>query len=327
MFKLKTLLSAMLISSISLGVMAENYSPILIDNNTQPSQGFKPMVKKIQSIEDKRVSTIDLSRASLNVSDETLAKIIPKLNLITNLSKSIKRIESFNSEESMIMLEDTDGNIVYFDIDVKDFIISSRQFTNLDNYLISVDSMRSINKNKMVIDNVLIDQLDSFAKFEGNKEAEIQETVYVLADYTCPYCQKMFNNIDIINKIGITVYFIPMINGGLADKNSVDITRKILCSDDKERDTLLAVKDPRGFFNDIKKDDLSCPASYNVLKVLKIHNQFNADVTPTSITHNGFSFVGHYDIETYLKDLAHGLVDGKAVFEYNESIKSDKLSK
>lgn len=315
---IKTLVASIIIStSLSVNALASNQSSIPQNGYKDIQvQGYKPPIKVFNTVPVEKpdtVNKIDRSKLSTNLSEDILDDIIPKLNKISNISDEITTIESFGDKSSLIMLKDIEGNVIFFDRDVKDFIIGNIQFTNVGDYLVSVNSIRNIMKNKEPLDRLLETNKEHFAKFSAHSDSENLETAYVFADYGCPYCKRLLQNVDLINKLGINVYFVPFLNAGLSDRKSVDITRKILCSNDKQAETIKAFDNPASYFNNIKKDELNCPASFNVLKILKISDSFDVKATPTTIISNGFLFEGYNDIQSYVKDFAFGVVDGNAI--------------
>lgn len=286
-------------------------------NNIPALDNLKPLYLTSQK-STMEVEKINRDRVISTINKDKLEEILNKLDEIANLPKNVGRISNFGSDSNMLMMQTTTGETVYFDNNVEDFIVKGSQFTNLGNLLVSVDEIIKIKNNKAMFDNLILPNKEHYAHFKTKDEnKEVKAEVFVLADYTCPYCKALFSNVDTLNRLGVDVYFVPFLNGGLADKNSVKITRKILCSENKEEETIAAINDPKGFLSKINESELNCPASFNVLKILNNSHSFDIEGTPTSILPNGHLFSGYSSIVDFVKDIAIGKFKGDAINNMN----------
>ena len=318
---IKKILNVLAITVFSSAVIAADnqslgMSKSLIKSDVKPHY-FPPSksvlggenIEKELNINDK--IELIISGIDTNIENKDLVDILGKILLIKNIDSDFKEIK--RNKIDLITAKNKSGDVFHFNENVDYFILGGVQYDRVDDVILQSNIIKEVLSNKLIVENILVENQKSFAKFSAKEGASIDETIYVFADYRCPYCKSLFNDIDMINKLGVNVYFVPFLNAGLNDRMGVKTARKILCSKNMADDTMEAMKNPKSYGENITASEVDCPESYNVLKILKIADQFNVEGTPTTVLSNGYSFSGYNGVRDYVKSLALGVLEGNKI--------------
>lgn len=120
--------------------------------------------------------------------------------------------------------------------------------------------------------------------------------VTVFTDPTCGYCQKVHENIEKYNDLGISIAYVPFPRGPKNTKPYDDV-EKVWCSKDRQESLTLAKKDQSNLI-DFKLND---ECENTIKKSLKMVEKLRIMGTPSFYIDDGVNIPGYIDPPTLLK--------------------------
>lgn len=186
--------------------------------------------------------------------------------------------------DSIYKLNLKNGDSIYYNFE-KDFFMNGDLLT-YNKKFINLTKQDTLSFNKKNIDDLKEKYKNTLVHYKSNKNPSIM-SIFVFSDYTCPFCKKLHNNIELFQNSGIEVYYIPFPRKSINDYDTVRGLQKIICSKNKTDEFSLAFKDPKNYSKKIKNTDIECPEALDILQLNKYADIFKVNGTPTTITDNG----------------------------------------
>jgi thiol:disulfide interchange protein DsbC len=247
-----------------------------------------------------------LVHAELNQDDIT--KMTVKLNALDPNSFKDVKIKDSNID-GLYILTLNNGNTLYTDKNVTS-MVKGVMYTVKNNNLLNKTVQDERVKNKVILKDIISKYKGSMAHYPITG-TELKTTVYVFSDFTCPFCKKLHNDIAMINKAGIEVYYIPFPRKSLTDILVVRGLQKILCSSNITESFNTAFRNPDLFVKSVKPDELSCENSFNIMNFNNYGNDLDIKGTPAIFTENGSVIHGYSTVVDFVTELKKNLDEEK----------------
>lgn len=237
---------------------------------------------------------------------------------ILKIKEKLPEIKSENFDQSTIKKSDIEGlyevhlnngKVIYVDKEASHFVVGNI-FVNVNNTLLNKTKQDGRIYNKSLVDEIKKDHKDSLVYFPSTAE-EKKGSIFVFSDFTCPYCRKLHNDLPLINKAGIDVYYIPFPKNSLSDINVVKGLQKIICSTDPAIAYSSAFRNPKLFISNITFEDLNCPQSMSVINFHEYGNKLNIQGTPAIVTEGGSLIQGYNDALSFVTELKRNMDEEK----------------
>lgn len=177
------------------------------------------------------------------------------------------------------------GEVLYVSEDAQ-FILSGKAYQiTQGNQLINLTEKRLSGMRLEAVQQLADNDMVIFPA-QGEKRAR----VYVFTDIDCPYCQKLHEEVDALNKAGVEVAYLafPRSGPGGATASRMD---QIWCADDR-----LAAMESALDGDPVKADACQTP----VLEQLALGQKLGVTGTPAMITETGDLLPGYMPAERLL---------------------------
>lgn len=126
------------------------------------------------------------------------------------------------------------------------------------------------------------------------------DTIYVFSDFTCPYCRRMHNEMESINRMGIEVKYLPYPRNGTRDQPAILGLQKIACSDTPYIEFNKAFEDPKRYVQGITMLDSSClKGKQSIHNSLTLGDKVGVRGTPFILNSDGVYLGGWKGINTF----------------------------
>ncbi len=133
----------------------------------------------------------------------------------------------------------------------------------------------------------IISEFDDSDLVVFGAKGEAKAVLNVFTDTSCPYCQKMHNEIDKLQEAGITVRYFPFARGG-SNGPGYQHLRSVWCAEDRNQ----AMTDAKNqLFDNLPSGD--CAAAAMVDRGYLIGNRIGIGGTPASFKSDGEKIEGY----------------------------------
>ena len=223
----------------------------------------------------------------------------------TTENKSIvntpSKIEEEDKNNTSIIIEDKNKDTV--ENNNENEIISNLPESERENATKVADEVKaSAEQNyKKEAFSLIANKVKSFSipylSYDSNPKADI----IIFASYKCPFCHKLFNDLDRIRYKGYNVYVLPIPKNGLNSEEEDNLIN-FECLDGKKK--------PEAFINMFNgvmpqkyegKNLNSC--KLNIERFYDLAIKMGADGTPFSFTNEGNYTMSYKDIDSFLNNL------------------------
>lgn len=196
--------------------------------------------------------------------------------------ENIKKI----SDSGLYKIKTQNSNTIYVDGDFK-YIFVGKIFSIKDRKILNEEKINLSSKNL----NFLMEREKYFISY---KNKENVKDIYVLVDYTCPFCYKLHSDInDIVNNKGINVHYLP-IGRDARNKEVLIGLINIWCSKNRKEKIGEAFETKR--VSGSLKECKSLDEYKSLLKdIYRFADENEMDGTPAIFNQNGLFLSGGYN--------------------------------
>lgn len=260
----------------------------------------KQIIKKVNIEENKDNNELNNSKGNLDINKN---KLLLKDNSF-----------SLNNEENNNEAKEEINNSTKLEIkDEKPLIENTKEDNNeIINNLpleerenatkVANEVKESAEKNyKKEAFSLISNKVKSFAipylSYDSNPKADI----IIFASYKCPFCHKLFNDLDRIRYKGYNIYILPIPKNGLNSEEEDNLIN-LECLDNNQK--------PEAFINMFNG---SMPKKYegnnlnscklNIERFYDLAMKMGADGTPFAFTNEGSYTMSYKDIDSFLNNL------------------------
>lgn len=193
------------------------------------------------------------------------------------------------SVESIYKLTLNSNEMIYYNFE-NDFFMKG-DLLKYENKFLNLTKKDKNKANKDLLEEFKNKYEKSFVYYKSNKSPAVM-SIYVFTDYTCPYCKKLHQSIKLFQDAGVDIYYIPFPRKSINDYSTVRGLQKIMCSENRDEEFSLAIKDHRSYSKNVVNGDIDCPQAFDILQFNKYADMFKVRGTPTTITDSGVVISG-----------------------------------
>lgn len=278
--------------------------PIMINNSEQnvlyPAKNKDEVIdiskdKNESNVVNTTTNTVD----NKSESEDNTTVTIENKNMVNTPSK----IEDEDKNNTSIIIEDKDKNKDTIENNNENELISNLPESERESATKVADEVKaSAEQNyKKEAFSLIANKVKSFSISYPSYDSNPKADIIIFASYKCPFCHKLFNDLDRIRYKGYNVYVLPIPKNGL-NSDEEDNLINFECLDGEKK--------PEAFinmFNGIMppkyegKNINSC--KLNIERFYDLAIKMGADGTPFSFTNEGDYTMSYKDIDSFLNNL------------------------
>lgn len=255
---------------------------------------------------------------------ENLKKIEEHVSENFKIDKNVIDLVSATDYDNIITLKLNpmliNSDILYFNYFIKENLISTGEVLKNDDFSMSSINEKIIKKSNLENLKIYLENSKTIDYISSNEET----VVYIFTDPTCPYCNKLHDEIPKLNDAGVTIKYVPYSRSFRFAENEVDngISYKQLaisfCAGEKQQSVLKSY-----FESNMKKEYFNHEflnineSDYEKCKKI-VENGYifgkyiGLSGTPAILLSNGDFLSGYYPSEKFIDTLKKsGLIKDK----------------